>query len=50
MRGAGLSHVRATTCWEFFHRLLMFRLTSHWRTEERVGTVALTESTGSTRP
>jgi cellulose synthase/poly-beta-1,6-N-acetylglucosamine synthase-like glycosyltransferase len=31
MRGAGLSHVRATTCWEFFSRLLMFRITSQWR-------------------
>ena len=25
MRGNGLSHVRATTCWQFFHRLLAFR-------------------------
>jgi hypothetical protein len=26
MRGNGLSHVRATTCWEFFRCLLAFRL------------------------
>jgi glycosyltransferase involved in cell wall biosynthesis len=25
MRGNGLSHVRATTCWTFIHRLLAFR-------------------------
>ncbi|HEX4936784.1 MAG TPA: glycosyltransferase family 2 protein [Gemmatimonadaceae bacterium] len=43
MRGAGLSHVRASTCWEFFHRLLIFRLTSHWRTSDAVGQVALEE-------
>ena len=47
MRGAGLSHVRATTCWEFFHRLLVFRLTSHWRTNDPVGTIALKGSTRS---
>lgn len=35
MRGAGLSHVRASTCWEFFHQLVMFKLTSRWRTAER---------------
>jgi len=26
MRGAGTSHVRATTCWSFFYRLLRMRL------------------------
>ncbi len=34
MRGTGLSHVRASTCWEFFRQLLKFRLTRHlapWR-------------------
>ncbi|MBK6457228.1 MAG: hypothetical protein IPF87_14335 [Gemmatimonadetes bacterium] len=40
MRGAGLSYVRATTCWELFHRLLVFRLTSHWLSVEPVGAVA----------
>lgn len=34
MRGTGLSHVRASTCWEFFRQLLRYRFTSHlaaWR-------------------
>lgn len=31
MRGAGLSHVRASTCWEFFWQLLVFRFTGRWR-------------------
>ena len=34
MRGSGLSHVRATTCWEFFRLLLAFRFSrelSSWR-------------------
>lgn len=31
MRGAGLSHVRASTCWEFIRQLLIFRFTTGWR-------------------
>ena len=34
MRGSGLSHVKATTCWEFFTALLRYRLSgelSRWR-------------------
>ena len=34
MRGSGLSHVRASTCWEFFRSLLAFRFTgrlSEWK-------------------
>ena len=34
MRGNGLSHVRASTCWEFFTKLIAFRLgpkLSRWR-------------------
>lgn len=34
MRGGGLSHVRASTCWEFFRNLLIFRFSrelSRWR-------------------
>lgn len=34
MRGNGLSHVRATTCWEFFTALLRYRFSgelTHWR-------------------
>jgi len=36
MRGTGLSHVRASTCWEFFRQLLKFRFTGHlgtWKKE-----------------
>lgn len=35
MRGSGLSHVRASTCWEFFRTLLRYRFSSElsrWRT------------------
>lgn len=38
MRGNGLSHVRATTCWTFFRRLLGFRLSrsfAAWEKEVR---------------
>ena len=34
MRGSGLSHVRATTCWEFFRSMLRYRFSnelSQWR-------------------
>ena len=34
MCGAGLSHVRASTCWDFFHQLLLSRLTSRWRVRD----------------
>ncbi|MBA3560232.1 MAG: glycosyltransferase family 2 protein [Gemmatimonadaceae bacterium] len=36
MRGGGLSHVRASTCWEFFRNLLIFRFSPSiraWRLE-----------------
>jgi glycosyltransferase involved in cell wall biosynthesis len=36
MRGGGLSHVRASTCWEFFRGLLAFRFSprmKEWRRE-----------------
>jgi glycosyltransferase involved in cell wall biosynthesis len=36
MRGGGVSHVRAETCWEFFSTLLAFRFSdrlARWRTE-----------------
>ncbi|MGE0104497.1 MAG: glycosyltransferase family 2 protein [Blastocatellales bacterium] len=36
MRGNGLSHVRAETCWEFFTALLAFRFSKRWRTELRI--------------
>ncbi len=38
MRGNGLSHVRASTCWEFFRNLIQFkfgRSLSHWRRNHR---------------
>ena len=31
MRGAGVSHVRASTCWEFLSALVQARLTGRWR-------------------
>jgi dolichol-phosphate mannosyltransferase len=34
MRGAGLSHVRASTCWEFVRALLAARFTGRWRPSE----------------
>jgi len=36
MRGGGLSHVRAATCWEFFRKLLVLRFSpelARWRRE-----------------
>lgn len=33
LRGAGLSHVKATTCWEFFRNLIAFRVSNKWRQE-----------------
>jgi glycosyltransferase involved in cell wall biosynthesis len=38
MRGAGLSHVRPSTCWEFFRNLVQFRVSrelSGWRRRAR---------------
>jgi glycosyltransferase involved in cell wall biosynthesis len=35
MRGGGLSHVRASTCWDFFVRLLRFRFTGELRAWKR---------------
>jgi len=35
MRGRGLSHVRAATCWEFFRELLRYRFTGHLRAWKR---------------
>jgi glycosyltransferase involved in cell wall biosynthesis len=39
MRTNGVSHVRATTCWEFFSHLLVARLHGRWR--EELGTPPL---------
>jgi glycosyltransferase involved in cell wall biosynthesis len=35
LRGNGVSHVRATTCWEFLRNLLRFRFSTAWRTRYR---------------
>lgn len=43
MRGSGLSNVRATTCWEFFRDLIVFRFSGvlpRWRREMVAGTPA----------
>ncbi len=45
MRGNGLSHVRATTCWEFFVHLLAFRFSgrlTQWRRTHRPGSTPAT--------
>ncbi len=31
LRGAGVSHVKPGTCWEFFRNLLKYRLDSRWK-------------------
>ncbi len=36
MRGNGLSHVRAETCWEFFTSLIAFRFSKRWREEMKL--------------
>lgn len=33
LRGAGVSHVKANTCWEFFSNLVRFRFSGGWRRE-----------------
>jgi glycosyltransferase involved in cell wall biosynthesis len=35
MRGRGLSHVRASTCWEFLRELMRYRCTGHLRPWKR---------------
>ena len=44
MRGTGLSHVRAVTCWEFFRDLLVYRFSGilpRWRRETLVAGAAI---------
>lgn len=53
MRGNGLSHVRATTCWTFFRRLLAFRLSrklSAWAAGVRVRPPVRVSSPGLPSP
>jgi glycosyltransferase involved in cell wall biosynthesis len=33
LRGAGVSHVKPGTCWEFFRNLLKYRFTTKWKRE-----------------
>ena len=33
LRGGGVSHVKAGTCWEFFRNLLQYRFQSDWKRE-----------------
>ena len=33
LRGGGVSHVKAGTCWEFFRNLLRYRFRSNWKRE-----------------
>jgi glycosyltransferase involved in cell wall biosynthesis len=40
MRGSGLSHVRSSTCWEFFRKLIAYRFgreLTAWKREQRQG-------------
>jgi glycosyltransferase involved in cell wall biosynthesis len=43
MRGGGLSHVRASTCWEFFRGLMIFRFSPRmkaWRRDAKASSLA----------
>jgi glycosyltransferase involved in cell wall biosynthesis len=35
MRGTGTSHIRPTTCWEFFYELVLAKFTRRWRRQLR---------------
>jgi hypothetical protein len=48
MRGAGLSHVRASTCWEFVRALLSARFTGRWRPTEPLLAAAAAPAPAST--
>ncbi|HEX7070000.1 MAG TPA: glycosyltransferase family 2 protein [Rhodothermales bacterium] len=48
MRGSGVSHVRATTCLEFFRYLLAFRFSRNWREDFQRAAGAATRSELST--
>lgn len=49
MRGNGVSHVRATTCWEFLRQLLRFRFSSEWRKRFRASSGEGGKTIGSGR-
>ena len=44
LRGAGVSHVKPDTCWEFFSNLLKYRFTTQWKRELVRGRPALPSS------
>ncbi|HEU4630952.1 MAG TPA: glycosyltransferase family 2 protein [Gemmatimonadaceae bacterium] len=49
MRGAGLSHVRASTCWEFLRGLLVYRFSPSvraWRREVGIAAPAVPQAQG----
>jgi glycosyltransferase involved in cell wall biosynthesis len=46
MRGSGLSHVRASTCWQFFTTLLRFRFSPWWRRDLHKPSLVLGEISG----
>jgi len=33
LRGAGVSHVKPGTCWEFFSNLLQYRVGGRWKSD-----------------
>jgi dolichol-phosphate mannosyltransferase len=43
LRGAGISHVKAGTCWEFLRNLLHYRLWNQWKRELAADRSALEE-------
>ena len=45
LRGAGISHVKPDTCWEFLINLLRYRFTTKWKRELIRGRAALETST-----
>lgn len=50
MRGAGLSHVRASTCWTFVRTLLAARLTGRWRAPKALAAAIAAPAAGAPRP
>lgn len=50
MRGAGLSHVRASTCWTFIRMLLAARLTGRWRAPKALAAAIAAPAAGAPRP
>lgn len=49
MRGNGISHVRATTCWEFLKYLLMFRFSRSWKQDFKNAAAAFGSKTNDVK-